>query len=84
MYLLSVKKGGGGHILTHKIASELLEYSMNLNLKKKNLKIPVIILIIALLATLTLTVLGQINPMIFWILAGLSAIFAFKILPKMG
>lgn len=52
-------------------------------MKRKNLKIPIMILIVALIVALTLTVMGLLNPIVFWALAGVSAIFAFKILPKM-
>ena len=37
-----------------------------------------------LVAALTLSVIGLLNPLIFWALAGISAVFAFKILPKIG
>lgn len=52
-------------------------------MRKQNLRIPIVLLIIVLIAVLTLMVLGLLNPIYFWVLAGLSALFAFKILPKM-
>jgi len=43
----------------------------------------VCLLSILLVVVLTLTVTGLLNPLFFWALAGLSAVFAFKILPNM-
>ncbi|MBN1941425.1 MAG: hypothetical protein JW772_04555 [Candidatus Diapherotrites archaeon] len=51
-------------------------------MKKQDLKIPILLLIVLLVAVLTLTVLGLLDPLIFWFLAAASAIFAFIILPK--
>jgi len=53
-----------------------------LNAKNRVLKIAVLLLILALVAALTLAVANLLNPAVFWVLAGLSAVFAFKILPK--
>ncbi len=53
-------------------------------MRKQDLRIPIALLIIVLLVVLTLTVLNFLNPIYFWVLAGLSAIFAFKVLPGMG
>ena len=52
-------------------------------MKKQALRIPILILIIVLVVALTLTIIGLLNPLVFWGLAGLPAIFAFKILPKL-
>jgi len=51
-------------------------------MKKKILQILIILLSVTLVAMMTLTVLSLLNPIFFWIPAGLSAIFAFKVLPK--
>lgn len=51
-------------------------------MKAQSLRIPILLLIVVLVVVLTLTVMGLLNPIVFWVLAGLSAIFAFKILPK--
>ena len=52
-------------------------------MRKQDLRIPLAVLVIVLIVVLTLTVLSILNPIYFWVLAGLSALFAFKILPKM-
>jgi len=52
-------------------------------MRKQGLQILVLLLSIALIVVLTLSVLSLIEPIIFWAFAGLSAIFAYKILPKM-
>ncbi|MEF8848796.1 MAG: hypothetical protein V5A68_06650 [Candidatus Thermoplasmatota archaeon] len=36
-----------------------------------------------LLSTLTLMLLGYLNPYVFWIVAGVSALIAFIIIPKL-
>jgi len=53
-------------------------------MKKQVLQIIVILLSVLLLVVLTLGVFALIDPIFFWVLAGLSAIFAFKILPKIN
>lgn len=53
-------------------------------MKKQFLKISVLLLILVLVVTLTLAVANMLNPIFFWVLAGLAAVFAFKILPRMG
>jgi hypothetical protein len=52
-------------------------------MRKQGLQILVLLLSIVLVVVLTLSVLSLIDPIVFWVLAGLSAIFAYKILPKM-
>jgi hypothetical protein len=52
-------------------------------LKKQALKLFSILLIIILTFNLILFVLGRINPLIFWILIIVIAIFAYRILPKL-
>jgi len=42
-----------------------------------------IFLIILLISSLTLAAMKKIDFMYFWIIAGISAIFAWRILPKM-
>jgi hypothetical protein len=49
---------------------------------QRALKISVLLLIIVLAATLTLAISGLLDPIFFWVLAGASAVFAFKVLPK--
>ncbi|MBU1120293.1 MAG: hypothetical protein ABIE23_00650 [archaeon] len=51
-------------------------------MKKKWLKIPILLLIVLLLVVLTLVVAIGLNPVVFWVLAVLSAVFAFVILPR--
>jgi len=51
-------------------------------MKKQNLKFLIVLLIVVLLGALTLTALGMLDPIVFWVLAGVSAVFAFKVLPK--
>jgi hypothetical protein len=53
-------------------------------MKKQGLQILVLLLVAVLLVALTLTVLSLLDPIFFWVLAGLSAIFAFKVLPRIG
>ncbi len=52
-------------------------------MKKKAIQFLVILLIAVLLVSLTLAVASQLSPMFFWALAGVSAVFAFWILPKL-
>ena len=49
----------------------------------QSFKILIILLIVALIVVLTLTAISVLNPIFFWVLAGLSAILAFKVIPKM-
>ena len=53
-------------------------------MKEKALKALVVLLAIALAAALTMSVTGLLDPIVFWVLAGITAVFAFLILPKMG
>lgn len=46
------------------------------------LKVSVLLLVLALVVSLTLATMKLLNPLVFWVLAGISAVFAFKILPK--
>jgi len=48
----------------------------------KALKALVLLMSTALVAALTLSVVGLLDPLAFWVLAGLSAAFAFLILPR--
>jgi len=50
--------------------------------KNRVLKISVLLLVLALVVSLTLATANLLNPLVFWVLAGISAVFAFKILPK--
>ncbi len=43
-------------------------------MRKQDLRIPIVLLSIVLIAVLTLTVLGLINPIYFWVFAGLSTL----------
>jgi len=52
-------------------------------MENQNLKTPVLLLALLLVVVLTLTVFGSLDLIVFWVLAGISAIFAFKILPGM-
>ena len=53
-------------------------------MKMQLLQILVVLLIAVLVIALALSVLSMLNPVFFWVLAGISAVFAFKILPKIG
>jgi hypothetical protein len=53
-----------------------------LTVKTSVLKISVLLLIFGLVVSLTLAMANLLDPLVFWVLAGISAIFAFKILPK--
>jgi len=55
---------------------------MVLRLKGFGIKAGVLLLITALLAGLALAVASSINQVAFWALAAASAVFAFKVLPK--
>ncbi len=50
----------------------------------KALKALVLLMSAALVAALTRSVIGQLDPTVFWVLAGITAVFAFLILPKMN
>jgi len=43
-----------------------------------------VVMIIILVLSLALTALGRLNPFIFWLIAVVSAAFAYFILPKMN
>ncbi|MCX6799511.1 MAG: hypothetical protein NTW59_05460 [Candidatus Diapherotrites archaeon] len=51
-------------------------------MKKQSLQILILLLIAMLVIALALAVLSLLDPIFFWILAGLTAIFAYKVLPK--
>ncbi|MFA4855492.1 MAG: hypothetical protein WC634_02815 [archaeon] len=51
-------------------------------MKNLVLKVSVLLLVLALVVSLTLATMKLLNPLVFWVLAGISAVFAFKILPK--
>jgi membrane protein implicated in regulation of membrane protease activity len=53
-------------------------------MKRHSLQILVLLLIAALVIALALSVLSLLDPIFFWILAGIAAIFAYKVLPKIG
>ena len=51
-------------------------------MEKKSLQILTLLLILLMLVVLTLTAFSLLDSIFFWVLAGISAIFAFKVLPK--
>jgi len=48
------------------------------------LKTGILALIVLLLVSLVLMLFGKLDPLYFWILIILSAVFAYWILPKLG
>jgi hypothetical protein len=51
---------------------------------QKALKILIVFLIVALVSTLMLSIAGYIDALIFWVFAGVTAIFAFIVLPRIN
>jgi uncharacterized membrane protein YqjE len=53
-------------------------------MKKAILQAMVLALIAVLLVSLTLAVISAIDPLLFWAIAGISAVFAFLVLPRIN
>ena len=51
---------------------------------QKALKILIVFLIFALVSTLLLSIAGYIDALIFWGFAGVTAVFAFIVLPRIN
>ncbi len=53
-------------------------------MNQKLFKILIILLCLALVFTLTFSVMGYVNPLVFWVFAVVAAVFAFIVLPRMN